>query len=96
MLNKIRFNITDSTYLVYLQKKNNMDNQTQKRQIKVIHVHFLKGRKNYYFGSVSAVYRKFSEEEIGCCEQYARQQLSQDGNIFINNKVMIIRSRLIR
>ena len=32
---------------------------------KVIHVHLLNGRKNYYFGSISAIYSVLTEEEVG-------------------------------
>ena len=64
--------------------------------IKVIHVHFLHGHKNYYFGSVAAIFKKFSEEEIGVSNEYLRHQLSEEGNHYINDKVVIIRSRLLR
>lgn len=65
-------------------------------QQKIIHVHFLHGRKNYYFGSVSAVYKKFSREEIGVSESYLRHYLSYDGCHYLNQNVHIVRSRLLR
>ena len=68
----------------------------EKRLIKVIHVHFLQGHKNYYFGSVHAIFKKFSEKEIGVSREYLRHQLIHDGNHYINEKVLIIRSRLLR
>lgn len=64
--------------------------------IKVIHVHFIHGHKNYYFGSVAAIYKKFSEKEIGVSHEYLRHQLSFDGNHYINENVVIVRSRLLR
>ena len=68
----------------------------EKHLIKVIHVHFLHGHKNYYFGSVYAIFKKFSEKEIGVSREYLRHQLINDGNHYINEKVLIIRSRLLR
>lgn len=67
-----------------------------KYQIKVIHVHFIHGHKNYYFGSVAAIFKKFTEMDIGVSHEYLRHQLVYDGNHYINEKVVIIRSRLIR
>jgi hypothetical protein len=32
---------------------------------KVIHVHLIHGRKNYYFGSISAIYTVLTEDEVG-------------------------------
>ena len=32
---------------------------------KVIHVQLMKGRKNYYFGSIPAIYSVLTAEEIG-------------------------------
>ena len=62
---------------------------------KVIHVHFIHGHKNYYLGSVSALFRKFSEKELGCTEASLRHILSQDGNHHITRQAIFIRSRLL-
>lgn len=67
-----------------------------KQVTKVVHVHFIHGHKNYYFGSVHAVFKKFSSEEIGCSEGHLRACLSSDGNKYLSDKVMIIRSHLQR
>ncbi len=64
--------------------------------IKIIHVHFLVTHKNYYFGSVSAVFRKFTEKEIGCSEEYLRHQLTGNGNHHLSKRVLVIRSILLR
>ena len=37
----------------------------ERKSCKIIHVHFLTTHKNFYFGSVAAIFKKFSEEEIG-------------------------------
>lgn len=65
-------------------------------QIKVINVHFLTTHKNYYFGSVAAIFKKFSAQEIGCSSSYLTQKLSEYGNHHLTQKTLIIRSRLIR
>ena len=82
------------SYLVSLQKYFVMEQQT--KGIKIVHVHFLHGHKNYYFGSVSSIFRKFSADDIGISEIRLRHQLTNDGNHYINKKVVIISSRLIR
>lgn len=64
--------------------------------IKIVHVHFLHGHKNYYFGSVSAIFRKFSESDIGISEIRLRHLLTDDGNHYINKNVIVIRARLLR
>ena len=69
---------------------------SENKPIKVVHVHFLHGRKNYYFGSVRAIYKKFSEDELGVSESYVRHQLNNDGSLYLNDKVFILRSRLLR
>ena len=39
-----------------------------KKKTKIIHVHFFSGHKNYYFGSVTAIFKMFTSKEIGCTE----------------------------
>ena len=67
----------------------------EKQLRKVIHVHFIHGHKNYYFGSVSALFRKFSEKELGCTEASLRHILSGDGNAHITHQAIFFRSRLL-
>lgn len=67
----------------------------EKQLRKVIHVHFIHGHKNYYFGSVSALFRKFSAEELGCTEASLRHILTEDGNHHITSQAIFIRSRLL-
>ena len=76
--------------------QSNQTKHIMARPIKIVHVHFLSGHKNFYFGSVKAIYKKFSPEEIGCSEIYLRHQLTEKGNHFINGKVLVIRSALLR
>lgn len=70
--------------------------QKDRPLIKVIHVHFINGRENFYFGSVSALFKKFSSSDLGVTQEYLRHKLTNDGERFLNNKVLIIRSRLLR
>lgn len=73
-----------------------MLDENKKQVTKIVHVHFIHGHKNFYFGSVSAIYRKFSEEEIGCTADFLRHQLSYDGSSYINKNVAVWRSHLLR
>ena len=67
-----------------------------KQIVKVVHVHFLHNRMNRYFGSVAAIFKHFTVEDIGCTERYLRKILLQDGNHYLNDKVLVVRSHLIR
>ena len=58
-----------------------------KKKTKIIHVHFFSGHKNYYFGSVTAIFKMFTSKEIGCTEAYLRHQLTEAGNHYINAQV---------
>ena len=63
---------------------------------KIIHVHFFNGRKNYYFGSIRAIFQKFTEDELGCTEEYLRHVLTHDGGKHLTGKACFIRSHLIK
>lgn len=85
--------ITITYHIGIIWYKNRID---MSKTIKIIHVHFISGHHNYYFGSVRAIYKMFSPEELGCSEIYLRHQLTLTGNHFLNDRVLIIRSTLIR
>ena len=85
--------ITITYHIGIIWYKNRID---MSKTVKIIHVHFISGHRNYYFGSVRAIYKMFSPEELGCSEIYLRHQLTQTGNHFLNDRVLIIRSTLIR
>ena len=42
----------------------------ERKSCKIIHVHFITTHKNFYFGSVAAIFKKFSEEEKGYSKEY--------------------------
>lgn len=71
------------------------DKENIKRGVKVVHVHFISSRKNYYFSSVRSVYKMFNEKDIGCSERVLRRELNKDGAHYINKNVMVIRNRLL-
>ena len=75
------------SYLVSLQKYFVMEQQT--KGIKIVHVHFLHGHKNYYFGSVSSIFRKFSADDIGISEIRLRHQLTNDGIIISTKRLLL-------
>ena len=64
--------------------------------IKVIHVHLLYEKKNYYFGSISAIFDVLSEEEVGITKISLLHAGMTDGSCKITKRAMIIQSHLIR
>lgn len=63
---------------------------------KVIHVHLLAGRKNYYFGSISAIFDVLTPDQIGYTKNSLLHAGLSDGGCLINGNSMIIQSHLIR
>lgn len=64
--------------------------------IKVIHVYLLFEKKNFYFGSISAIYTVLSSEEIGITKNsLLHSTLAVDG-IKMTRRAIIRQSTLIR
>lgn len=63
---------------------------------KVIHVHLLAGRKNYYFGSISAIFDVLTPDQIGYTKNSLLHAGLSDEGCLLNSKAMIIQSHLIR
>ena len=63
---------------------------------KVIHVHLIFEKKNYYFGSISAIFNTLSEEEVGITKNSLLHASMVDGSCKITKRAMIIQSHLIR
>lgn len=63
---------------------------------KVIHVHLIYEKKNYYFGSLSAIYDLLTEEQVGITKSSLLHAGMTDGSCKITRKAMIIQSHLIR
>lgn len=64
--------------------------------IKVIHVHLIYEKKNYYFGSISAIFDVLTEKEIGITKNSLLHAGMTDGSYKITKRAMIIQSHLIR
>ncbi|MCD8177280.1 MAG: hypothetical protein LUE98_07605 [Tannerellaceae bacterium] len=63
---------------------------------KVVHVHLIGKRKDYYFGSISAVYSVLTAEQIGVRKSYLLHAgLSGNGTV-MTEKAIIKQSSLIR
>ena len=50
---------------------------------KVIHVHLLAGRKNYYFGSISAIFDVLTPDQIGYTKNSLLHAGLSDGGCLI-------------
>lgn len=83
--------------MVYLQVKNeSFRKQKGTVMTKVIHVHLIHGRKNYYFGSISAIYTVLTEDEVGIKKSSLLHAGLADGGVILNKKAMIRQGELIR
>lgn len=83
--------------MVYLQVKNeSFRKQKGMVMTKVIHVHLIHGRKNYYFGSISAIYGVLTEDEVGIKKSSLLHAGLADGSVILNKKAMIRQGELIR
>ena len=88
----LRQNIVYSYYFVYLQAKN----EIKSIMTKVIHVQLMQGRKNYYFGSIAAIYGVLTAEEIGIKRSSLERVGLSRGGVVLNKKAVIRAGELIR
>lgn len=65
------------------------------RNIKVIHVHLIGKHKDYYFGSIAAIYTVLGPEDVGCGYDYLRRAGLSGGGTVITKKAIIKQSTLI-
>lgn len=63
---------------------------------KVIHVHLIGKRKDYYFGSISAVYTVLNEEQVGMTKNSLLHAGLSGGGTIITKRAIIKQSQLIR
>lgn len=63
---------------------------------KVIHVHLTGKRKDYYFGSITAVYDVLTAEEVGVTKSYLLHAGLSGGGTIVTQKAIIKQSTLIR
>lgn len=63
---------------------------------KVIHVHLIGKRKDYYFASISAIYKQLSAEEIDVSMAYLQHAGLSQGAAMVTDKAVIKQGTLIR
>ena len=63
---------------------------------KVIHVHLIFEKKDYYFGSISAIYSVLSDVEIGMKQSTLLHAGLTDGGSVVTKRAIIRQSHLIR
>lgn len=65
------------------------------RKTKVVHVHLTGKRKDYYFGSISAIFTELNPEDIGISESYLMHAGLSGGGTVVTSKAIIKQSYLI-
>lgn len=65
------------------------------RKVKVVHVHLTGKRKDYYFGSISAIFSELSEEMIGITKNYLLHAGLSGGGTIVTDRAIIKQSYLI-
>ena len=65
-------------------------------QIKVVHVHLIFEKKDFYFGSLSAVFDTLDEDRIGIKKSTLLHDKMEDGSIRMTKRARIVVSHLIR
>lgn len=63
---------------------------------KVIHVHLIFEKKDYYFGSISAIYTVLNDAQIGIKKNSLLHAGLVDGGVKITRRAIIKQSHLIR
>ena len=64
--------------------------------IKVVHVHLIFEKKDFYFGSLSAVFDTLDEDRIGIKKSTLLHAKMEDGSIRMTKRARIVVSHLIR
>lgn len=67
-----------------------------RRETKIVHVHLIFERKDFYFGSLSAVFDTLDEERIGIRKNTLLHAGLTDGSIKMTKRARIVVSHLIR
>lgn len=62
---------------------------------KVVHVHLIGKRKDFYFSSISAVFTVLSREDIGVSKHWLLNAGLNKGHVIHNEKAVIKASQLI-
>ena len=64
--------------------------------IKVVHVHLIFEKKDFYFGSISAVFETLDEDRIGIKKNTLMHAKMEDGTVKMTKRARIVVSHLIR
>lgn len=67
-----------------------------KTETKVIHVHLIFEKKDFYFGSISAIFKIQDEERVGIKKSTLLHAGLSDGTSLPTRKAIIKQSHLIR
>ena len=67
-----------------------------KQDVKIVHVHLIFERKDFYFGSLSAVFDTLEEDRVGIKKSTLLHAGLTDGSIKITKRARIVVSHLIR
>ena len=63
--------------------------------MKVIHVHLIFEKKDYYFGSIEAIFTILSEDQLAIKKSYLKALRLSDGAVKLTSRAIIRASRLI-
>lgn len=63
---------------------------------KVVHVHLIGKRKDYYFGSISAIFTVLTPNDIGVTKSYLLHAGLSGGGVFVTKRAIIKQGELIR
>lgn len=65
------------------------------RQVKFVHVHLKGKRKDYYFGSITAIYTVLTAERVGASKDYLLHAGLSGGGTVVTKCAIIKQSALI-
>lgn len=65
-------------------------------ETKVILVHLIYEKRNYFFGSISAIYDVLTEEQVGITKNSLLHAGLHDGSSHVTQRALIVQSHLIR
>ena len=80
-------------YLEYFCRNKLLNNEFM---TKIIHVHLIFEKKDYYFGSISAIYTVLNDAQIGIKKSSLLHAGLTDGGVKITRRAIIKQSHLIR
>lgn len=63
---------------------------------KIVHVHLIFEKKDFYFGSIAAIYTILNPDRIGIKLNTLRNAGLSDGSVYLTKRAIIKQSHLIR